>query len=71
MTTHGSDHRAFAERLCPRSSPAQTLLQALYEGGSQSPISDLEPRQVHLFYEAVGLMVGSATQVKEVEEYLT
>jgi len=47
-----------------------TLLQSIIDGGPSSPISDLEPRQLHLFYEAVGLMVGSAVTVKDMMDYL-
>ena len=48
----------------------ETVISSMLEGGPASPIFDLEPRQIHLFYEAVGLMVGSASNPEEVSHYL-
>jgi len=47
-----------------------TLVHLLAEGGPASPVSDLEPRQTQLFYEAAGLMAEGAASPMEREEAL-
>ena len=38
--------------------------------GLGETIQDLQPHQIHTFYEAVGLMIGAETEIPKRDEYL-